>query len=397
MLLRTHCQTSGWSLTEQDPYNNIVRTTIEAMAAVQGGTQSLHTNAFDEALGLPTRTSARIARNTQLIMQEETGMTRVIDPWGGSYFMESLTESLVQESRKLLDEVEKFGGMTRAVEQGFPKQQIEESSARRQAMIDQGREVIVGVNKYQTGESEEVEVREIDNTEVRSAQIQRLEQIRKSRDNEKVQTALKILEERAESGKGNLLEASIEAVRERASVGEISEALEKHWGRYHAPTSAVSGVYVRNYSEKDEIEEVRRQVRLFAEKAGRRPRILVAKMGQDGHDRGAKVISTAFADLGFDVDMGPLFQTPEEVVAQALENDVHVIGVSSLAAGHKPLLTDLMECLRQKNSMDISVVAGGVIPPADYEFLEQLGVACVFGPGTRIPDAALKVLDSIDR
>ena len=397
MLLRTHCQTSGWSLTEQDPYNNIVRTTIEAMAAVQGGTQSLHTNAFDEALGLPTRTSARIARNTQLIMQEETGMTRVIDPWGGSYFMESLTESLVQESRKLLDEVEKLGGMTRAVEQGFPKQQIEESSARRQAMIDQGREVIVGVNKYQTGESEEVEVREIDNTEVRSAQIQRLEQIRKSRDNEKVQTALKILEERAESGKGNLLEASIEAVRERASVGEISEALEKHWGRYHAPTSAVSGVYVRNYSEKDEIEEVRRQVRLFAEKAGRRPRILVAKMGQDGHDRGAKVISTAFADLGFDVDMGPLFQTPEEVVAQALENDVHVIGVSSLAAGHKPLLTDLMECLRQKNSMDISVVAGGVIPPADYEFLEQLGVACVFGPGTRIPDAALKVLDSIDR
>ena len=397
MMLRTHCQTSGWSLTEQDPFNNIVRTTIEAMAAVQGGTQSLHTNAYDEALGLPTRTSARVARNTQLIMQEETGMTRVIDPWGGSYFMESLTESLVVESRKLLDEVEELGGMTRAVEQGFPKQRIEEAAAIRQAKIDQGEEVIVGVNKYQTDESEQIEVREVDNTEVRNNQIQRLEQIRKSRDNTKVQDALKILEDRALTGKGNLLEASIEAVRARATVGEISDALEKHWGRYHAPTSAVSGVYAKSYSSHDEIEEVRRKVQNFAEKAGRRPRILVAKMGQDGHDRGAKVISTAFADLGFDVDMGPLFQTPEEVVAQAVENDVHVIGVSSLAAGHKPLLTDLMECLRLQNSSDISVVAGGVIPPSDYEFLENLGVACVFGPGTRIPDAALKVLASIDR
>ncbi len=395
MMLRTHCQTSGWSLTEQDPYNNIVRTTIEALAAVLGGTQSLHTNAFDEALGLPTETSARVARNTQLILQEEAGIPNVVDPWGGSYFMESLTQSLVLETRKLLEEVESLGGMTSAVEKGMPKNWIEEAAARRQALIDQGTEVIVGVNKYPPPESTRVEVREVDNSAVRERQIKRLQTVRKTRNAENVRNSLESLERIAESGDGNLLAASIEAMRSRATVGEISGALEKVWGRYNAPIQSISGVYAHAYPEKNEIEAIRAQVRVFAGEEGRRPRILVAKMGQDGHDRGAKVIASAFADMGFDVDIGPLFQTPEEVVKQAVENDVHVIGISSQAAGHKPLISQLTEHLKKAHAEDIVVVAGGVIPPQDYSFLNDLGVACIFGPGTPIPHAAKTVLNTI--
>ncbi len=394
-MLRTHCQTSGWSLTEQDPYNNIVRTTIEALAAVLGGTQSLHTNAFDEALGLPTETSARIARNTQLILQEEAGIPNVIDPFGGSYFMESLSESLIQESAKLLEKVEKLGGMTKAVESGMPKQQIEASAARRQAMIDQGQEVIVGINKYKAENAEPVEVRDIDNTAVREAQIKMLKKIRKNRDQQKVDSFLNALTNAADTGVGNLLELSINAIRARATVGEVSLALEKVWGRYNAPIQSISGVYAGAFPDQKKISEVRNEINIFAKKVGRRPRIMVAKMGQDGHDRGAKVIATAFADMGFDVDIAPLFQTPEEVVRQSIENDVHVIGISSLAAGHKTLIEELMKVLRQENSEDIAVVAGGVIPPKDYDFLKSLGVSCIFGPGTAIPDAAREVLMSL--
>ena len=394
-MLRTHCQTSGWSLTEQDPFNNIVRTTIEALAATLGGTQSLHTNAFDEALGLPTETSARVARNTQLILQEEAGIPHVVDPFGGSYFMESLTESLIQESTKLLNQVESLGGMTKAVESGMPKQQIEAASARRQAMIDQGEEVIVGINKYQAENAEPVEVREIDNSAVRDAQIKRLEKIRNSRDQQKVDSALNAITAAAESAKGNLLALTIEAIRARATVGEVSAAMEKVWGRYNAPIQSISGVYAGAFPDQQKISSVRDQVKAFARNAGRRPRIMVAKMGQDGHDRGAKVIATAFADMGFDVDIAPLFQTPEEVVKQSIENDVHVIGISSQAAGHKTLIEQLMKVLRQENSEDIAVVAGGVIPPQDYDFLKKLGVACIFGPGTPIPEAAQEVLSAV--
>ena len=394
-MLRTHCQTSGWSLTEQDPFNNIVRTTIEALAATLGGTQSLHTNAFDEALGLPTETSARVARNTQLILQEEAGIPHVVDPFGGSYFMESLTESLIQESTKLLNQVESLGGMTKAVESGMPKQQIEAASARRQAMIDQGEEVIVGINKYQAENDEPVEVREIDNSAVRDAQIKRLEKIRNSRDQQKVDSALNAITAAAESAKGNLLALTIEAIRARATVGEVSAAMEKVWGRYNAPIQSISGVYAGAFPDQHKISAVRDEVKAFARNAGRRPRMMVAKMGQDGHDRGAKVIATAFADMGFDVDIAPLFQTPEEVVKQSIENDVHVIGISSQAAGHKTLIEQLMKVLRQENSEDIAVVAGGVIPPQDYDFLKKLGVACIFGPGTPIPEAAQEVLSAV--
>ena len=394
-MLRTHCQTSGWSLTEQDPFNNIVRTTIEALAATLGGTQSLHTNAFDEALGLPTETSARVARNTQLILQEEAGITHVVDPFGGSYFMESLTDSMIRETTKLIDEVEKLGGMTKAVEAGMPKQRIEAAAARRQALIDQGEEVIVGSNKYQAINVEPVEVREIDNSAVRKSQIERLKKIRKNRDPQKVDAVLNAISNSAKTGEGNLLALSIEAMRLRATVGEVSAAMEKIWGRYNAPIKTISGVYAKAFSDQKEISSVREEINTFAKNAGRRPRIMVAKMGQDGHDRGAKVIATAFADLGFDVDIAPLFQTPEEVVKQAIENDVHVIGISSQAAGHKTLIELLMKVLEKENSEDIVVVAGGVIPPNDYAFLKDLGVACIFGPGTPILGAAREVLAAI--
>ena len=394
-MLRTHCQTSGWSLTEQDPFNNIVRTTIEALAATLGGTQSLHTNAFDEALGLPTETSARVARNTQLILQEEAGIPHVVDPFGGSYFMESLTASLIEEATKLIDEVEKLGGMTKAVESGMPKQRIEAAAARKQALIDQGEEVIVGSNKYRAKNAEPVEVREIDNSAVRKSQIERLQKIRKNRDPQKVDAVLNAISNSAKTGEGNLLALSIEAMRLRATVGEVSTAMEKIWGRYNAPIKTISGVYAKSFFDQKEISSVREEINSFAKNAGRRPRIMVAKMGQDGHDRGAKVIATAFADLGFDVDIAPLFQTPEEVVKQAIENDVHVIGISSQAAGHKTLIELLMKVLEKENSEDIVVVAGGVIPPHDYAFLKGLGVACIFGPGTPIPGAAREVLAAI--
>ena len=395
LMLRTHCQTSGWSLTEQDPYNNIVRTTIEALAAVLGGTQSLHTNSFDEALGLPTETSARIARNTQLILQEETGIPNVIDPFGGSYFMESLTHSLANEARKLLDEIAALGGMTKAVESGMPKQRIEESAARRQALIDQGEEVIVGINKYQAEGVPPVEVRDIDNSAVRDAQIRSLQEIKASRDSVQVESTLGAIQHAAESGEGNLLELSIKAIRARTTVGEVSEAMERAWGRYNAPIRASYGVYAGSYPDPDELSAVKSAVEEFANHEGRRPRLLVVKLGQDGHDRGAKIIATAFADFGFDVDISPLFQTPEEVVKQAIENDVHVIGVSSQAAGHKTLVSCLMAELRTQDAEDIRVVVGGVIPPQDYDYLRSLGVACIFGPGTPIPQAACEVLHAI--
>ena len=395
MMLRTHCQTSGWSLTEQDPFNNIVRTTIEAMAATLGGTQSLHTNSFDEALGLPTETSARIARNTQLILQEEAGIPNIIDPFGGSYFMESLTNTLIQETQQTLQEVEALGGMTKAVASGMPKQRIEEAAARRQARIDQGKEVIVGVNKYRLEQEEQVEVRDIDNSAVREAQIRRLNQIRQNRDNKAVKGILSRLREAASSGQDNLLALSIEAIRVRATVGEISDAMEQSWGRYNAPIHSITGVYGSEYEEDSDFVDAREEINQFAVEEGRRPRIMVAKMGQDGHDRGAKVISTAFADLGFDVDIGPLFQTPEEVVRQAIENDVHVIGISSQAAGHKTLVHQLMQVLLAEKVADMVVVVGGVIPPQDYDDLYQQGVACIFGPGTKIPQAAREVLSAV--
>jgi len=394
-ILRTHCQTSGWSLTEQDPHNNIIRTTIEALAATLGGTQSLHTNAFDEAIGLPTETSARIALNTQLILQEETGITNVVDPFGGSYFMESLTVSIVKETTKLIDEIEKIGGMTKAVESGIPKQRIEAAAARRQALIDQGKEIIVGTNKYQSENFDNLEIREIDNTEVRKAQIEKLKRIKKGRDQQKVNDALKDIEFAAENSVGNLLELSIKAIRLRCTVGEVTTAMEKVWGRYNAPIQTITGVYAKNFSNQNEISEIQKQINFFEKHNGRRPRIMVAKMGQDGHDRGAKIIATAFADLGFDVDVAPLFQTPEEVVKQAIENDVHTIGISSLAAGHKTLIHKLMKILKKENSQDIAVVLGGVIPLNDYDYLKNLGVTCIFGPGTPIPKAARDVLAAI--
>jgi methylmalonyl-CoA mutase len=390
--LRTHCQTSGVSLTEQDPYNNIIRTTIEALAGVLGGTQSLHTNSFDEALALPTPFSARIARNTQLILAEEAGITQVVDPLGGSYFVESLTHSLAAEAMKLIEEVEALGGMTKAVEQGMPKLRIEEAAARRQARIDRGEEVIVGVNKYQADEMPPVKLLDIDNTRVRDQQIARLKELRRKRDARKCKAALDDLTEAAESGAGNLLALAVEASRARATVGEISDALEKVFTRHRATIRSVSGVYGSLYEGDEGFRRIQREVEAFARAEGRRPRMLVVKLGQDGHDRGAKVIATAFADIGFDVDVGPLFQTPEEAARQAVENDVHVIGVSTQAAGHKTLVPALIEALKKEGGEDILVVCGGVIPPQDYDFLIKAGVSAIYGPGTNIPHAAGEIL-----
>jgi methylmalonyl-CoA mutase len=394
-MLRTHCQTSGVSLTEQGPYNNVIRTTVEAMAAVLGGTQSLHTNALDEAVGLPTPFSARIARNTQLVLQHETGITKVVDPLAGSYYVESLTASLISEARKLIAEVEELGGMTKAVASGMPKQKIEEAAARKQARVDTGEEVVVGVNKYVSGDDEPVEILDIDNTAVREAQIARLQSIRASRDEAACQGALEALTAAAGSGEGNLLALSIEATRLRATVGEISDALEKVYTRHKAEVHGISGVYGAGVKGDADFEETQAAVAAFEQERGRRPRMLVVKLGQDGHDRGAKIIASAFADIGFDVDVGPLFQTPAEAVRQAIENDVHVIGVSSQAAGHKTLVPQLVQDLRDQGAGDVIVVCGGVIPPKDYAFLKSAGVAAVFGPGTSIPKAAKEVLGLI--
>jgi methylmalonyl-CoA mutase len=394
-MLRTHCQTSGWTLTEQDPLNNVIRTTVEAMAAVFGGTQSLHTNAMDEAVGLPTDQTARIARNTQLILQEEAGVPHVIDPWGGSYFMESLTHALAEKARKILAEVESLGGMARAIEQGMPKLRIEECATRRQARIDRGDDVIVGVNRYPAPEEAPLPVLDIDNTAVRESQLRRLAEIKARRPAAAAKAALAGLEDAARSGAGNLLELAVAAARARCTVGEISEALERVYTRHRAEIRTISGVYRGVYQGDEDFEAVLREVEAFAEKEGRRPRILVVKLGQDGHDRGMKVIATAFADLGFDVDVGPLFQMPEEAARQAIENDAHVIGVSSQAAGHKTLVPQLVEALRAQGANDILVVVGGVIPPKDYAYLREHGAAAVFGPGTAVPKAAREVLRAI--
>ncbi len=388
LMLRTHCQTSGVSLQEQDPYNNIVRTAYEALSAVLGGTQSLHTNSFDEAIALPTEFSARIARNTQLILQHETGVTKVVDPLAGSYYVEKLTADLIDEAWKLIEEVEEMGGMTKAVASGMPKLRIEEAAARRQAAIDRGEEVIVGVNKFRLEKEEPIEIREIDNSAVREAQIARLNKVKKARDAGAVEAALAGLEEAARSGRGNLLERAIEAARARATVGEISMAMEKVFGRHRAEVRTLAGVYGAAYEGDEEFAAIQKEVEKFAEEEGRRPRMLVVKMGQDGHDRGAKVIATAFADIGFDVDVGPLFQTPEEAAQDAVDNDVHIVGISSQAAGHKTLAPKLIEALRSLDAEDIIVICGGVIPQQDYDFLKQAGVKAIFGPGTNIPAAA---------
>ena len=395
LMLRTHCQTSGVSLTSKDPYNNIMRTTIEAMSAVLGGTQSLHTNAFDEALGLPTEFAARIARNTQLVIQEETGVTNVIDPLAGSYYIESLTNELVEAAMVLINEVEDMGGMTKAVESGMPKLRIEEAAALQQARVDRGEQVIVGVNKYQLAEEPDVDVLDIDNSAVRDGQIARLNKLRAERDTEVCQQTLDALSQAAKSGEGNLLELAVKAARARATVGEISDELEKHWGRHRAQSRSISGVYASAYKGDKDFMNISKKVEEFEVSQGRRPRLLVVKMGQDGHDRGAKVIATAFADLGFDVDVGPMFQTPEEAARQAIENDVHIVGVSSQAAGHKTLVPQLIQSLKQQGAGDIIVICGGVIPPQDYEQLRADGVAAIFGPGTNIPEAAEQVLDLI--
>jgi methylmalonyl-CoA mutase len=395
LMLRTHCQTSGASLTEQDPYNNVVRTTLEALAAVFGGTQSLHTNSLDEAIALPSDFAARIARNTQLILQEETHIGSVIDPWGGSYLMEKLTQDMADTAWGIIEKVEALGGMTRAVESGWAKLQIEECAARKQARIDSGLDVLVGVNKYRPDAAEPVEVREIDNSAVREAQVARLRQVRATRDGAAVRQALDALTECARSGRGNLLDLSIRAVRVRATVGEVSEALEKVWGRFRASSQTVTGVYGAALGRDRRWEELKQEVDAFAAVEGRRPRVLIAKLGQDGHDRGARVVATALADLGFDVDIGPLFQTPEEVARQAIENDCHAVGVSTLAAGHKTLVPALVRALQDRGAGYIAVFAGGVIPAQDYEFLRQSGVAGIFGPGTPIPDCARELLNVI--
>ena len=395
-MLRTHSQTSGWSLTEQDPYNNIVRTTVEAMAAVFGGTQSLHTNALDEAIALPSEFAARIARNTQLILQEETGIGQVVDPWGGSYMMEALTAEMADKGRELIAEIEALGGMAKAIESGVPKLRIEEAAASKQARIDRGEDVIVGVNKYQNDAQDEIDVLEIDDGQVREAQLSRLGSIRASRDEASVTSALEALTEAAKSGEGNLLSLAIEATRHRATVGEISAALEVVYGRFVAQAQTVSGVYGAAYADDADWRAIISDIDSFIEQHGRRPRMLVAKMGQDGHDRGAKVIATAFADVGFDVDLSPMFATPEEVARQAIENDVHAVGASSLAAGHKTLVPQLIVALRDQGAEDIIVIAGGVIPQQDYGFLKEQGVALIFGPGTPIPEAAREVLDAVN-
>ncbi|TXC93413.1 methylmalonyl-CoA mutase [Metabacillus litoralis] len=395
LMLRTHSQTSGWSLTEQDPYNNVVRTCLEAHAAAMGHTQSLHTNALDEAIALPTDFSARIARNTQLYLQNETGICDVIDPWGGSYYVESLTNSLIQRAKEHLEEVEQLGGMTKAIETGLPKMKIEEAAARRQAKIDSGKEAIIGVNKFRLEEEDPLDILSIDNTVVRNKQIERLHTLKKNRNEKSVSETLQALTDASANNEGNLLELAVEAARARATLGEISYAIEKVSKRHQAMIKSVSGVYSAEYSNEEEIKKVREKTDQFYELEGRRPRILIAKMGQDGHDRGAKVISTAFADLGFDVDIGPLFQTPEETAVQAVENDVHVVGISSLAAGHNTLLPQLISELKKLGREDIVVIIGGVIPFQDYAELKEKGASEIFGPGTVIPVAATKVLDKI--
>ncbi|MEM7571043.1 MAG: methylmalonyl-CoA mutase family protein, partial [Pseudomonadota bacterium] len=397
MMLRTHCQTSGVSLTEKDAYNNVMRTTLEALAAVLGGTQSLHTNALDEAIALPTDFSARIARNTQLVLQEETGITNVVDPLGGSYYVESLTRDLMAEAQKLIDEVEEMGGMTKAVEAGLPKLKIEEAAAAKQARIDRGEEVVVGVNKYPNPNEADIELLEVDNEKVRASQIARLNDVRANRDESACQAALDALNAVAKSGEGNLLAAAVDAARARATLGEISLAMENEFGRHKAEIKSVSGVYGGAYQGDEDFAALTRDIDAFQVSEGRRPRMLVVKMGQDGHDRGAKVIATAFADLGFDVDVGPLFQTPDEAARQAIEADVHIIGVSSLAAGHKTLVPQLIDALRAQGAGDVKVICGGVIPPADYDFLYNKGVAAVFGPGTNIVKAAREVLGLLER
>jgi len=395
MALRTHSQTSGWSLTEQDPYNNITRTCIEALAAVLGHTQSLHTNSLDEAIALPTDFSARIARETQLYLEQETGICRVIDPWAGSYYVEALTGELLRKGWENILEIEELGGMAAAIETGLPKMRIEEAAARRQARIDSGAETIVGVNKYRLKKEEQIEILEVDNSAVRNAQIARLKQLKAGRDNKKVEKALQAITKAAETGKGNLLELSIIAARERASLGEISMAMEKVFGRHVAVVKSISGIYSSEYKNTADVKEVRRLTDKFEKEEGRRPRIMIAKMGQDGHDRGAKVVATAYADMGFDVDMGPLFQTPAETAKQAVENDVHIIGMSSLAAGHKILLPQLVQELKKLGRDDIMIIVGGVIPHQDYDFLYKHGATAIFGPGTVLPEAAKTIMEKL--
>ncbi|HMQ00552.1 MAG TPA: methylmalonyl-CoA mutase family protein, partial [Cyclobacteriaceae bacterium] len=395
MALRTHCQTSGWSLTAQDPYNNVTRTCVEALAAALGHTQSLHTNSLDEAIALPTDYSARIARNTQIYLQEYTGITRTVDPLGGSYYLESLTASLAERAWQHIEEIEALGGMTKAIESGLPKMRIEQAAAAKQARIDAGREIIVGVNRFQVEENTVLDILEVDNAAVRKQQIDQLNKLKAERNNEAVAQALLAITAAAQNGKGNLLELAVAAARLRATLGEISEAMEKSFGRYKASIRSISGVYSGEMKANKDFEQVRKLADEFAVQEGRRPRILVAKMGQDGHDRGAKVIATSFADLGFDVDIGPLFQTPEEVARQAAENDVHIVGASSLAGGHKTLIPELIQELSKIGRADIMVVAGGVIPEQDYSFLKQAGVSAIFGPGTVISKAAANILQQL--
>ncbi len=395
LMLRTHCQTSGWSLTEQDPYNNVVRTTIEAMAAVFGGTQSLHTNSFDEAIALPTEFSARIARNTQLIIQEETHITNVVDPWAGSYMMESLTQDMADKAWSIIEEVQALGGMTKAVDSGWAKLKIEASAAEKQARIDSGKDVIVGVNKYKLKQESALDIRDVDNVKVREGQIERLQQIRATRDGARVQALLDALTAAAHDGSGNLLALSIDAMRARATVGEVSDALEKVFGRHRADIQKVTGVYAAAYDSAEGWDKLKAEIAAFGDEHGRRPRVMISKLGQDGHDRGAKVVATAFADLGYDVDMGPLFQTPEECARQAIENDVHAVGVSTLAAGHKTLVPAIIQSLKDQGANDIIVFVGGVIPQQDYSFLYDAGVKGIYGPGTPIPVSAKDVLEQI--
>ena len=395
MMLRTHCQTSGWSLTAQDPLNNVIRTTIEARAAVLGGTQSLHTNSYDEAISLPTETSSRIARNTQTIIQEETDITHTVDPLGGSYAIESITHDLKEKARAIINEVMEMGGMAKAIEEGYPKRKIEEAAAIKQAGIDKGDITIVGVNKFINEKEDPVDILDIDNTEVRNQQLARIDELKANRDKVATKESLVALTEAAKSGTGNLLDLAVEATRRRATLGEISTALEQAWGRHKATTQTIKGVYESVYKSDEHYIEIKSKIDAFASEEGRRPRILVVKMGQDGHDRGAKVVATAFADMGFDVDVGPLFSTPDEAAKQAIENDVHVIGVSTLAAGHKTLIPELIKILKEEGADDIVIVAGGVIPVQDYDFLYQSGVSAIFGPGTNIPKSASEVIDEI--
>ena len=393
LALRTHCQTSGWSLTEQDPFNNVARTTIEGLAAAFGGTQSLHTNALDEAIALPTDFSARIARNTQIYLQQETKITKTVDPWAGSFYVESLTNDIAEKAWELIQEVESLGGMTKAIEAGIPKMRIEEAAARKQARIDSSQDIIVGVNKYRLAKEDPLHILDVDNEMVRAQQLEQLDRIKATRDSEKVQNSIQKLIECAKTGNGNLLEIAVDAARNRTTLGEMSDALETVFGRYKAQIKTFSGVYSKEIKNDASFEKAKQLANEFAKKEGRRPRIMIAKMGQDGHDRGAKVVATGYADVGFDVDIGPLFQTPTEAAKQAVENDVHVLGVSSLAAGHKTLVPQVIEELKKYGRQDIMVVVGGVIPAQDYQFLFDAGAVAVFGPGTKISDAAISILE----